>query len=89
MGNGNGSIKVFGLSIREFIILISAVVAVIIFFVKTSAAVSSWETHLDDRLDEIEKHLEYDDQRLDVISNKMGIVVRRLNIKPKNEYSEN
>lgn len=69
-GNGNGR-KIFGLSIREIIIIITSLIAMLLYFAKTTAQVSSWQTHIDDRLDSIEKHLDYDDKKLDKLDDSL------------------
>lgn len=78
MGNGNGPVKVLGLTLREFIILASALIAVVVFFIKTSAEVSSWQTHVIDRMDTMEKHIDHNDLRIDKLDDSLDLLRERL-----------
>ena len=60
--------------LREIILVGTLLATIITFFVN----IEGWKVHSEDRLDAIEKHVEYDDTRLNRIDDEINVLERRV-----------
>jgi cell division protein FtsL len=65
------------LTLREWLLVISFILSVVVFW----GNVQSWKTKVEDHMDEIERHLESNDARLDKLQQELnaltGISIQR------------